>query len=365
MGGIAVPPDIFGCLVNGELSAQFRVSRGVRQGCPLSPLLYVAMAETIACAVRNNPQIAGYPLPRTRRAKICQYADDTTIVVLSDASLKEVFSLFQRYELASGARLNVTKSHGLLIGSWKGRTDLPVHLDWSSSHITVMGSRLSNDGTESWDKSVRSLESMLASWSSRSLSYHGRALIANTLGLSRFWYLSSIACLPSTILQAINTRIFSFIWNQKREWLARSSITQRSSQGGLSLIDVQRKVLSLYIDLARHHLPTAAPPTKQEILLGFPRDSKFPPVFQCLLSIVRQELWKTRNAARWDKTVPSIPEVTSKIKSSLRFTIKTQQRHCGADSFSELWLGNDLIGTILEDGSIQFTKVSTSFHLPN
>ena len=176
-------------LVNGELSAQFRVSRRVRQGCPLSPLLYVVMAETIACAVRNNLQIDGYPLSCTRRAKICQYADDTTIVVLSDASLKEVFSLFQRYELASGARLNVTKSHGLLIGSWKGRTDLPVHLDWSSSHITVMGSRLSNDGTESWGKSLRSLDSMLASWSSRSLSYHGRALIANTLGLSRFWYL--------------------------------------------------------------------------------------------------------------------------------------------------------------------------------
>ena len=234
-------------LVNGELSTQFRVSRGVRQGCLLSPLFYVVMAETISCAVRNNPQIDGYPLPRTRRAKICQYADDTTIVVLSDASLKEVFSVFQRYELASGARLNVTKSHGLLIGSWKGRTDLPVHLDWSSSHITVIGSRLSNDGTEGWDKSLRSLDSMLASWYSRSLSYHGRALIANTLGLSRFWYLSSIACLPSAILQAINTRIFSFIWNQKREWLAHSSITPRSSQGGLSLIDVQRKVQSLHV----------------------------------------------------------------------------------------------------------------------
>ena len=533
-------------LVNGELTQQFRVSRGVRQGCPLSPLLYVLMAETIACAVRNHPLIDGYPLPRTRRAKICQYADDTTLVVLSDASLREVFSLFQRYELASGARLNVNKSHGLLIGSWKGRTDLPVHLDWSSSHITVMGSRISNDDTESWDKSIQSLDSLLACWSSRSLSYHGRALVANTLGLSLFWYLASVACLPLATLKDINKRIFSFVWNKKREWLARSSVTQRSLQGGLGLIDVQRKVQSLhvlwvrrlatgetlpwahffrrhltiafadsrlhqilllpaapkcaldalppfyrsvmaswfslqrrwendeiviagpssssctlrsltasfvyrtfsaaqrtqhrcvakfqslgfqvdwqcvwgslhlwrfvrpirdtswliahgilptadrlirfgmkvnplchcgeaesllhlfvectfaktvlswYVRLVHHHLPSAAPPTTQEILLGYARDSKLPPVFRCLLGIVRHELWKTRNAARWDKAVPSSPEVTSRIKSSLRFTISTQQRHCRDDTFSELWLANTLLGTISDDGSVTFSEL--------
>ena len=253
--------DIFSSiLINGELSQQFKVTRGVRQGCPLSPLLYVIMAETIACAVRQNNLIDGYPLPRTRRAKICQYADDTTIVVRSDTSLREVFSLFQRYESASGARLNVEKSHGLLIGSWRNRTDLPITLDWSSSHITVLGSCLANDAVERWGKRIQSLDSLLACWSNRSLSYHGRALIANTLGLSLFWYLASFSCIPPDILTAINTRVFSFIWQKKREWLARSSVTQRCSLGGLGLVDVQRKINSLHAlwvrRLVEHeHLP--------------------------------------------------------------------------------------------------------------
>ncbi len=37
--------------INGELTEQFKVMCGVRQGCPLPPLLYVIMAETIACAI--------------------------------------------------------------------------------------------------------------------------------------------------------------------------------------------------------------------------------------------------------------------------------------------------------------------------
>jgi hypothetical protein len=48
--------------------------------------------------------------------KIFQYADDTSILVQSDRALQALFSLFERYERASGVRLNVAKSHGLLVG---------------------------------------------------------------------------------------------------------------------------------------------------------------------------------------------------------------------------------------------------------
>ena len=83
-------------LVNGVQSDFFSVTSGVRQGCPLSPLLYVIIAETLANAIRANSLIDGFPLPSTRHVKICQYADDTSIIVMSDAALREVFTVFDR-----------------------------------------------------------------------------------------------------------------------------------------------------------------------------------------------------------------------------------------------------------------------------
>ena len=49
--------------VNGHVSSYFSLSRGVRQGCPLSPLLYVMVAEVLACNIRSHPDISGLSLP--------------------------------------------------------------------------------------------------------------------------------------------------------------------------------------------------------------------------------------------------------------------------------------------------------------
>ena len=113
-------------LVNGYTSEAFRVTHGVRQGCPLSPLLYILVAQTISSAIKKDPLIDGFSLPDGQRAKIFQYADDTSVLVQSDQAMTALFSLFERYERASGAKLNVTKSHGLLLGSWKDRVALPI-----------------------------------------------------------------------------------------------------------------------------------------------------------------------------------------------------------------------------------------------
>jgi hypothetical protein len=90
--------DIFSTiLVNNYVSQLFPVTRGVRQGCPLSPLLYVLVAETIANAIRKDSSIGGYLLPDGSRTKVFQYADDTSILVQSDDSICALFSLFDRY----------------------------------------------------------------------------------------------------------------------------------------------------------------------------------------------------------------------------------------------------------------------------
>ena len=94
-------------IVNGHLSEFFGLQRGVRQGCPLSPLLYVLVAETLAATLKACPRIKGLSLPAPLHSPsfLSQYADDTSILVTSDDSIVAVFEVFDRYELGSGARL--------------------------------------------------------------------------------------------------------------------------------------------------------------------------------------------------------------------------------------------------------------------
>ena len=49
--------------VNGYLSPSFVLSRGVRRGCPLSPLLYVLVSEVLAVNIQANPRITGLSIP--------------------------------------------------------------------------------------------------------------------------------------------------------------------------------------------------------------------------------------------------------------------------------------------------------------
>ena len=106
--------------VNGYLSPFFYLTRGVRQGCPLSPLLYVLVSEVLAVNIHCNPRIFGLALPgQPPLSPILQYADDTSLILSSDDSIKAALETYDLYHRASGSKLNSGKSKGLWLGSWR------------------------------------------------------------------------------------------------------------------------------------------------------------------------------------------------------------------------------------------------------
>ena len=72
----------------GFLTNYFKISRGVRQGCPLSPSLFILAVELLALKIRQDPSCKGIDLPNQQEVKISQFADDTTIITNNSESLK-------------------------------------------------------------------------------------------------------------------------------------------------------------------------------------------------------------------------------------------------------------------------------------
>ena len=128
-------------ICNGKLSTPVFLERGVRLGCPLSPLLYVLTSEVLANQIRKkNPAIEGFLLPGTGglRFTISQYADDATIFVKNERSLCHLLETVNRYERGSGAKLNTAKSEAMWLGRWRTYGASPFGLQWVNK-LRILG----------------------------------------------------------------------------------------------------------------------------------------------------------------------------------------------------------------------------------
>jgi hypothetical protein len=102
-------------LINGVPGKQFQCIRGVRQGDPLSPLLFVLAADLLQCIVNKAHNEGLFSLPinadPSNDFPIIQYADDTILVM--KASQRELFclkGLLQSFTESTGLKVNYSKS---------------------------------------------------------------------------------------------------------------------------------------------------------------------------------------------------------------------------------------------------------------
>ena len=69
--------------IYGFLTEHISISKGIRQGCPLSALLFIICTEILSTAIKQNENIKGISIPIDRRncktIKLSQYADDMSL----------------------------------------------------------------------------------------------------------------------------------------------------------------------------------------------------------------------------------------------------------------------------------------------
>ena len=90
--------NISSCVnINGWLTETINISRGVRQGCPLSALLFILAAEILAIKIRSDPEIKGIMMFKSVDVRILQFADDATIFVEDRNSVQKTVRQIEQF----------------------------------------------------------------------------------------------------------------------------------------------------------------------------------------------------------------------------------------------------------------------------
>ena len=113
-------------LLNGVPGKQFKCRRGVRQGDPLSPLLFVLAADLLQCIVNKafRDGLLQAPLPIDGMDfPIVQYADDTLLLLQADEhQLVFLEALLNTFATSTGLHVNYSKSSMIPINVTPERT---------------------------------------------------------------------------------------------------------------------------------------------------------------------------------------------------------------------------------------------------
>lgn len=188
--------------INGMCTSEFPIQRGVRQGCPLAPFLFLIVAEALAYATQAAVafgRLRGITLPDgTTQHTLSQFADDTTFALQgSRHNLKEASTLLEDFGQAIGLRLN----RGKYALYWFGTTCLPQWVNSFGCQIAAPGELSKLLGTP-FGISVESVDvdaflatkitAKLKFWTTTQLSFAGRSVIVNSILLSTLWGTSSV-----------------------------------------------------------------------------------------------------------------------------------------------------------------------------
>ena len=236
-------------IVNGHISPAFKITRSVRQGCPLSPLIYILALEPVLNRIRSDPTVVGCPIPGNRMnpPKLTAFADDCKFVVSTDESIRSILKHFDSFSKVSGSKLNKGKTELMYLGRGRNREESIENIKVVKS-MSVFGIHYGQEQEiDNWTPVITKIQRKLYLFSFRKLSYFGKAKLCNVMILPTIWYLATIFPPNKDILKTIERIIFSFVWERKQDKINRQTMCLPVKEGGIGLVNIQCKYLALFL----------------------------------------------------------------------------------------------------------------------
>uniref|UniRef100_A0A2N9G7C7 Reverse transcriptase domain-containing protein n=1 Tax=Fagus sylvatica TaxID=28930 RepID=A0A2N9G7C7_FAGSY len=240
----------FTLLLNGTKSTSITPSRGLRQGDPLSPYLFILCADVLAKLINREVargSITGVKLG-VGAASITKlfYADD--VLLFCGAKVSEVDALMkclEKYCLWSGQSISVEKS-GIFASKGVHRNFISqVKNEWGfkqlSQGVKYLGVPLFLTKNKSKDFAYvkEKLEARTNGWKSKNLSWMGRATLIKSVAQSAPVYTMAMCRLPKKLCSDLDGIVRKFWWSPKKSGnkyyspVAWKELCQPLSVGGL------------------------------------------------------------------------------------------------------------------------------------
>ncbi|GBG72515.1 hypothetical protein CBR_g12086 [Chara braunii] len=240
-------------MVNGDISEPFQLSRSLRQGCPLAPMLFVLQMEVLMSMIRKHPGIRGLRLGNGKQCKASAMADDLfALSINTEASLGALKECLDKYSKFSEALVNWSKSVAVL----RHGTRMPV--DWGLKCLPAEDcERFLGVQVGMLDGKLHAsalVEKMVISRigkvdSVKGSSILGRTLFLNTSVFSSIWYPGSIKHLEKKAYNRIRSLATRYLWKGSNDeevgYIAKVAwrkIIGGKEDGGLGVLDPESQV---------------------------------------------------------------------------------------------------------------------------
>ncbi|KAL7279519.1 hypothetical protein ACG7TL_007362 [Trametes sanguinea] len=282
--GFGIPPNFIGIvqslyknaetavLVNGVLSKPYLVTRGVRQGDPLSCLLFNLAIEPLSAMIRKSG-IKGINIPNTREAlKATLFADDTTAYLSENDDFATLQNVLDTWCAAAKARFNISKTEIIPIGnaayreemvdtyrrtgSWK---NLPRNARIAADGEPVrilgawMGNRLDECGV--WSPKVDLIKSILERWTRSRPTLEGKRHVVQMFAGGMSQFLTTVQRMPKNVVNRLNTVIRNYLWNDRHTPPVRMEFMFLPVEmGGFQILDLEARNESIDIMWLKDYL---------------------------------------------------------------------------------------------------------------
>jgi ribonuclease HI/exonuclease III len=259
-------------ILNGVLSSYFKITRGVRQGDPLSCLLFDLAIEPLALTLYNS-NLKGIKIPGLNtNLKATLFADDTTVYLAKTDRFTNLQQLLGGWCEVSGAKFNITKTEIIPIGSPEHRQEVTlsrkldntqeripqnIHIARDGEPTRLLGAWIGNrlNQPQIWSKTLDNIESSLTRWGKSHPTLEGRRLIIQMTVAGMTQYLTKVQGMPKEVENKLTKSIREFMWNSENTPPVNSNLlTQTHNEGGKKVLNITARNEAINLMWLRSYL---------------------------------------------------------------------------------------------------------------